>query len=95
METPELELKADGHGQRGEEETWDGDCEEESEATRGWQRGAFRRAGRQWKEAAQKDLKRLCLWQFLRKDPMVCRVAWERDAPWDGVWKSEELGWAL
>lgn len=58
METLELELKGDGHGQRGEEETWDGDCEEESDATRGWQRGAFRRAGRQRKEAAQKDLKR-------------------------------------
>lgn len=29
------------------------------------------------------------------KDPVVRGVAWERDAPWDGVWKSEELGWAL
>lgn len=59
VETPELELEleGDGHGQRGEESSWNGDCEEGSEATWGMAGGAFCRAERQWKEATQKDPK--------------------------------------
>lgn len=86
VETPELELELerDGHGQRGEESSWNEDCEEGWGLPGGWQGEHFveqRGSGRKQRRRTLSE----SLWTFLRKDPMVCGVAWERDAPWDGV----------